>query len=112
MVRDLLRHFQLTAVLQIRRDAGGTESVIANARFDAGGFRAPADDAVGVRLEKGIGGELAARNRVRELLGDDISLWISLNRQCHSLSVQKPTATPKTAQSILESAPPARPFLA
>ena len=59
MVGDLLRHFQLTAVLQIRRDAGRAEGMIADARFDAGRFRAPADDAVGVLLEEGIGGKLA-----------------------------------------------------
>ena len=29
--------------------------MIANPRFDAGRFRAPADDAVGVLLEEGIG---------------------------------------------------------
>ena len=33
--------------------------MIADARFDAGRFRAPADDAVGVLLEEGIGGKLA-----------------------------------------------------
>jgi hypothetical protein len=33
--------------------------MIANPRFDAGRFRAPADDAVGVLLEEGIGGQLA-----------------------------------------------------
>jgi hypothetical protein len=33
--------------------------MIANPRFDAGRFRPPADDAVGVLLEKGIGGQLA-----------------------------------------------------
>ena len=33
--------------------------MIANPRFDAGRFRAPADDAVGVLLEEGIGGKLA-----------------------------------------------------
>ena len=33
--------------------------MIANPRFDAGRFRAPADDAVGVLLEQGIGGQLA-----------------------------------------------------
>ena len=47
MVGDLLRHFQLATVLQIGRNAGGAESMIANPRFDAGRFRAPADDAVG-----------------------------------------------------------------
>jgi hypothetical protein len=34
--------------------------MIANPRFDAGRFRAPADDAVGVLLEEGIG--VRARN--------------------------------------------------
>ena len=46
MVGDLLRHFQFAAVLQIRRDAGRAESMIANPRFDAGRFRTPANDAV------------------------------------------------------------------
>src|SRR5258708_32949406 len=54
MVGDLLSHFQLAAVLQIGRDAGRPEGMIANPRFDAGRFRAPADDAVGVLLEEGI----------------------------------------------------------
>jgi len=58
MVGDLLRDFELTAVLQIRRDAGRAESMIADARFDAGRFRTPADDAVRVLLEEGIGGKL------------------------------------------------------
>jgi hypothetical protein len=59
MVGDLLRDFQLAAVLQIRRDPGRAEGMIANPSFDAGRFRAPADDAVGVLLEEGIGGQLA-----------------------------------------------------
>jgi hypothetical protein len=54
MVGDLLRHFQLAAVLQIRRDAGRAEGMIANPRFDAGCFRPPADDAVGVLLKEGV----------------------------------------------------------
>jgi len=33
--------------------------MIANPRFDAGGFGTPADDSVGVVLEEGISGELA-----------------------------------------------------
>jgi hypothetical protein len=33
--------------------------MIANPHFDAGRFRAPADDAMGVLLEEGIGGQLA-----------------------------------------------------
>lgn len=32
--------------------------MIVNSRFDAGRFRPPADDAVGVLLEEGIGGKL------------------------------------------------------
>jgi hypothetical protein len=59
MVGDLLRDFQLGAVLQIRRDAGRAKGMIANPRFDAGRFRAPADDAMGVLLEEGIGCKLA-----------------------------------------------------
>jgi hypothetical protein len=59
VVSDLLRHFQLAAVLQIRRDASRTEGMIADPRFDAGRFRAPADDAVSILLEEGIGGKLA-----------------------------------------------------
>src|SRR5258708_40128715 len=58
MVGDLLRHFQLAAVLQIRRDTGRAEGMIANPRFDAGRFRAPADDTVGVLLVERIGGKL------------------------------------------------------
>ena len=59
MVSDLLSNFEFAAVLQIRRNAGRAESMIANPRFDAGRFRAPADDAVGVLLEEGIGCKLA-----------------------------------------------------
>jgi len=59
MVGDLLRHFQLAAVLQIRGNAGRSEGMIANPRFDAGRFRAPADDAVSVLLEERIACQLA-----------------------------------------------------
>jgi hypothetical protein len=46
--------------------------MIANPRFDAGRFRAPADDAVGVLLEEGIGRELAglAAGRAEEIAVD------------------------------------------
>ena len=76
MVSDLLRHFEFAAVLQIRRDAGRTESMIANPRFDAGRFRAPADDAVGILLGEGIGGKLpglaagAAEEIAVDVIGD------------------------------------------
>jgi hypothetical protein len=59
VVSDLLSNFEFAAILQIRRDPGRAEGMIANPRFDAGRFRAPADDAVGVLLEEGIGGQLA-----------------------------------------------------
>jgi hypothetical protein len=59
VVSDLLRHFQFAAVLQIRRDAGRAEGMIAKPRLDAGRFRATADDAMGVLLGQGIGNELA-----------------------------------------------------
>ena len=71
MVSDLLRHFQLTAVLQIRCDASRAEGMIANPGFDAGGFRTPADDAVGVLLEEGIGGKLAGL--VARIVGNKLS---------------------------------------
>jgi hypothetical protein len=58
VVGDLLRDLEFTAVLQIRRNAGRAESMIANPRFDAGRFCPPADDAVGVLLEEGIGCKL------------------------------------------------------
>jgi hypothetical protein len=60
VVSDLLRDFKFAAVLQIHRNAGRAEGMIANARFDAGRFRAPADDAMGVLLEEWIGGKLAS----------------------------------------------------
>jgi len=55
VVSDLLRDLEFTAVLQIGRDAGCAEGMTANPRLDAGRFGAPADDAVGVLLEEGIG---------------------------------------------------------
>src|SRR5260370_25006522 len=76
MVGDLLRDFQLTAVVQIRRDAGRAESMIANPRFDAGRLRAPADDAVGVLLKEGIGCKLpgltagTAGEKAPDVIGD------------------------------------------
>ena len=47
MVCYLLRHFQLATFFQIGGNAARAERMIANPRFDAGRFRAPADDAVG-----------------------------------------------------------------
>ena len=59
MVGDLLCDFEFSAVLQIRRNAGRPKGMIADPRFDAGRFRAPADDTVSVLMEEGIGGQLA-----------------------------------------------------
>jgi hypothetical protein len=75
VVSDLLRHFQLTAVLQIGGNTGRAEGMVADARFDAGGLRAPADDSVGVLLEEGIGGQLAglAAGGAEEIAVDVIS---------------------------------------
>ena len=58
MVGDLLRDFQLAAVFQVSGNAGRAEGMIANPRFDAGRFRAPADDTMGILLEEGIGCKL------------------------------------------------------
>ena len=70
MVGDLLRHFEFAAVLQIGGDAGRAESMIANPRFDAGRFGAPADN--GVTARNGIFstlrpfvGDLTKRKRAR-----------------------------------------------
>jgi hypothetical protein len=46
----LLRHFQLAAVLQICRDAGGAEAVATDFRFDAGGDSAALNHHVDVGL--------------------------------------------------------------
>jgi hypothetical protein len=74
VVSDLLRDLEFTAVLQMGRDAGRAESMIANPRFDAGRFRSPADDAMGALLEEGIGGKLAgpAAGRAEEIAVDVI----------------------------------------
>jgi hypothetical protein len=56
--------------------AGRTEGMIANPSFHAGRFSAPADDAVGVLLEEGIGGQLAglaasrAEEKAVDIVGD------------------------------------------
>ena len=35
MIGNLLRNFERAAILEVRRDAGGAESVVADFRFDA-----------------------------------------------------------------------------
>jgi len=44
VVSDLLHNFEFAAVLQIGGDTGRTESMIADARLDAGRFRPPTFD--------------------------------------------------------------------
>jgi hypothetical protein len=56
MVSDLLRHFELATVLQIRRDPGRAEGMIANPHFDAGRFRAPA-----ASFSRQVGGEVSKK---------------------------------------------------
>lgn len=75
MVSNLLRHFQLAAVFQIGGDTSRAEGMIANPRFDAGRFRAPANDAVSVLLEEGIGCKLAglAAGRAEKIAVDLIA---------------------------------------
>ena len=51
MIGDMLRHFQFAAVPQVGCDAGDAESMIADLRFDAGGFRAPLDHAIYLAAE-------------------------------------------------------------
>ncbi len=79
MVGDLLRHFQLAAVLQIRRDTGRAEGMITNPRFDAGRFRPPADNAVGVLLEEGIGCKLAGL-----AAGGTEEIAVAMTRSCRA----------------------------
>jgi hypothetical protein len=95
VVSDLLRHFEFAAVLQIGRNAGRTESMIANPGFDAGRFCAPADDAVGVLLEEGVGCKLAG-----------------LAAGTRAILIEARVANPKAVKTIHESGPPARSFLA
>ena len=54
MVRDLLHHFQLAAVLQIRGDAGRAEDMIGNPRFDAGRFDIIVQTSMGKTQEREI----------------------------------------------------------
>jgi len=64
MVRHLRGAFKRAAVLQISRNAGRPERVIADLRGDACGSGAPLDHRIGVRLGQGSAGELAGRAAV------------------------------------------------
>jgi hypothetical protein len=61
MVRHLRGAFERAAVLEISGNAGRAERVVANARNNVGGFGAPLDHRVGVRLGQWTAGELAGR---------------------------------------------------
>ena len=54
MLGDVLRHFQFAAVFKVGGDARGTDGMISNLRFDAGGLRATLDHAIGVLLVQGF----------------------------------------------------------
>ena len=64
MVRHLRGALQRAAVLQIGGDARGAKGVVADARGDPGGFRAPLNHRVGVGLRQGGAGELPDRAAV------------------------------------------------
>jgi hypothetical protein len=69
MISDVLRHFQLAAVLQVGGDAGGPESMVADTGLDAGCLRAALDHAVSVLLVHGFFGKDAgfARGRTKQV---------------------------------------------
>jgi len=64
MVRYLRGLFERAAVLQVSGDARRPEGVIADARDEAGGFGAPLNHLIGIRLGQGMAGELAGRTAV------------------------------------------------
>ena len=59
MVGEVLRHFELAAVLQVRGNAGRAEGMVADPGLEAGGPRAALDHAIGVLLPQGVLGERA-----------------------------------------------------
>ena len=56
--------FERAADLQVSGDARGAKGVVADARRNAGGFRAPLNHRIGVGLGQRIAGELAGRAAV------------------------------------------------
>ena len=64
MVRHLRGAFKRAAVLQISSNARGAKGVVADARGDAAGFRAPLNHRIGVGLGQGIASELPGRAAV------------------------------------------------
>ena len=64
MVRHLRGALQRAAVFQISGDARRAKGVVADARGDAAGFRAPLNHRIGIGLGQGVAGELAGRAAV------------------------------------------------
>ncbi len=64
MVRHLRRFFERAAVLQVSGDARRPKGMVADLRGEAGGFGAPLNHRIGIRLGQGIAGELAGRTAV------------------------------------------------
>jgi hypothetical protein len=65
MSGHLLGDFQLAAILQISRDAGGAKGVAADFGLDSGRERPPADHPPHIGLEQGIAGQLAGPAALR-----------------------------------------------
>ena len=65
VVRHLRGLFKRAAVLQVSGDARGAEGVVADARGDAAGFRAPLNHRVGGGLGQGVAGKLDGRAQQR-----------------------------------------------
>ena len=61
MVGHLRGAFKRAAVLQVSSDARGAKGVVADARHNAGGFRVPLNQRIGVGLRQGVAGEVAGR---------------------------------------------------
>ena len=76
VVGDVLRRFRGTVVVEVGGDTGGAEGVVADAGQDAGGSGPPLNNAVGVLLPQGLGGEQAGavggdpEKRPVKVLGD------------------------------------------
>ncbi len=59
VVGEVLHHFKLAAVLQVRGDAGRAEGMVPDPGLEACGGRAALDHAIGVLLPQGVSGERA-----------------------------------------------------
>lgn len=88
MSSHLLGNFQLAAILQISRDAGGTKGMATDLGLDSGREGPAADHSPHIGLEQGIASQLArpparrAEERIFPVLGDacrgDLLLQIAI----------------------------------